>query len=225
MIFSYEGGWGQQYRDGVDTPLDNGTYNVVAFGRRVTPVAGEREPIVTDTFDVPFGSGDPIVPYAGTVDTASCNACHGRLAFHGNQRYGFESCIACHTAGSQSSDTYESVDMRIMIHKLHNARNLTDLPYELHGHGGMIDFSHLLISSMPGEAAECHECHVNDDWKTPPVRTNMRTWMVACTSCHDSAETAAHVDPATLPGTFTETCATCHGDGAAYSVETVHATP
>ena len=224
QIFSYEGGWGQQY-SAAGTPLDNGTYNVIAFGRRVTPVAGEREPIVTDTFDVPFGADDPLVPYAGTVDTAACNACHGELAFHGNQRYGVEGCFACHTAGSQDGGTYESVDMRIMVHKLHNARNLTSLPYEMTGHGGLTDFSHLLISSMPGEAAECHECHVDDSWKSPPVRANMRTWMVACTSCHDSAETADHADFMTLPGTFDELCTFCHGAGAPFSVESVHASP
>ncbi|UCG15345.1 MAG: SMP-30/gluconolactonase/LRE family protein [Phycisphaerales bacterium] len=224
QIFSYDGGWGQQYTAG-GSPLDNGTYSVVVYGRRTTPTDGEREPYLTDVFDVAFGAGGAIVPYAGTVDTASCNACHGRLAFHGFQRYGVESCLACHTAGTQDGGTYESVDLRIMVHKLHNARNLTNLPYEMAGHGGLTDFSHLLISSMPGEAAECHECHVNDDWKTPPVRSNMRTWMVACTSCHDSAGTAAHVDATTLAGTFTETCVTCHGVGAAYSVEAVHATP
>ncbi|HUU83463.1 MAG TPA: multiheme c-type cytochrome [Phycisphaerae bacterium] len=224
QIFSFEGGWGQLYTPG-GTPLDNGTYSVIVYGRRVTPTDGEREPFVTDVFDVPFGANDPIVPYAGTVDTASCNACHGRLAFHGFQRYGVESCVACHTAGTQDGGTYESVDLRIMVHKLHNARNLTNLPYQMAGHSGLADFSLLLISSMPGEAAECAECHVNDDWKSPPVRTNMRTWMVACTSCHDAAETAAHADAWTVPGTFTEQCATCHGAGAAYAVEDVHASP
>ena len=116
-----------------------------------------------------------------------------------------------------------------MTHKIHNARNLPSVlggtPYELNGHYGVDDFSLLLISSMPGEAAECAECHVNDDWKTPPVRENMRTWKVACTSCHDAAETAEHADLYTLPGTFTEQCAVCHGPGTLYAVESMHASP
>ncbi|MGD2108292.1 MAG: hypothetical protein PVI86_02760, partial [Phycisphaerae bacterium] len=224
QIFPYEEGWGQRYT-AEGTPLDAGTYTVVMFGRRLTDPSGEREPAFNDTFDFLFGADDPIVPYAGTVDTASCNACHGNLAFHGNQREGIPACLACHTAGTQDGGTYESVDLRIMVHKLHNARNLTNLPYEMAGHSGISDFSHLLISSMPGEAAECQECHVNDDWRDPPVREHMRTWMVACTSCHDAAETRDHVDEYTVAGTFDELCAVCHGPDTLYAVDYVHLTP
>lgn len=224
QIFPFEEGWGQQYTAG-GTPLDTGTYTVIVYGRRVTPTDGEREPFLTDTADIPFGAAGPITPYSGTVATASCNECHGVLAFHGNQREGVRSCLACHTAGTQDGGTTETVDLRVMVHKLHNARNLTDLPYELNGHSGIADFSDLLISAMPGEAAECEVCHVNDDWKSPPLRDNMRTWMVVCTSCHDAAETATHVDAATLAGTFVETCAACHGEGTPWSVERVHKSP
>jgi OmcA/MtrC family decaheme c-type cytochrome len=224
QIFAYDGGWGQQYTVG-GTPLDAGLYSVVLYGRRVTPIGGEREPVATDTFDIQYGVGGSAMPYSAAVDTASCNACHGVLAFHGNQRYGVESCLACHTAGTQDAGTMESVDLRIMVHKLHNARNLENLPYELNGHSGIADFSDLLISSMPGEAAECQVCHVNDAWMNPPTRDNMRTWMVACTSCHDGADTRTHVNATTVDGTFTETCASCHGVGAAWSVVKVHAAP
>jgi predicted CXXCH cytochrome family protein len=224
QVFPFEGGWGQLYT-AAGAPLDAGTYTVFLYGRRLTPAAGEREPVKTATFDVRVGADGPLVPYAGTVDTASCNACHGVLAFHGNQREGVESCQACHTAGAQSVNTYQSIDLRHMVHKLHNARNLTNLPYMLNAHGGLTDFSHLLISSMPGEAAECQVCHVTDAWKDPPQRDNMRTWMVACTSCHDSAETAAHVEATTLAGTFVESCTACHGEGTAWSVERMHKSP
>ncbi len=224
QIFPYEEGWGQMYT-AEGTPLDSGTYTVVIFGRRLTDPSGERGPAAPGTFDFVFGADDPVVPYSGTVTTAACNACHGNLALHGNQREGVETCLACHTAGTQDGGTYESVDLRIMVHKLHDARNLTNQPYELSGHSGIADFSHLLISSMPGEAAECHECHANDNWKTPPVRANMRTWMVACTSCHDADETADHADLYTVAGTFTEQCTVCHGPGTLYAVEDMHASP
>jgi len=224
QIFPYAEGWGQLYTAG-GTPLDPGTYTVFLYGRRITPVAGEREPVKTATYDIQIGSAGPAVPYTGTVDSASCNACHGVLAFHGNQREGIASCLACHTAGAQNVNTYEGIDLRLMVHKLHNARNLTNLPYILNANSGLVDFSHLLISSMPGEAAECQVCHVTDAWKNPPQRDNMRTWMVACTSCHDGDETAVHVEATTLAGTFVESCAACHGDGTAWSVERVHKSP
>ncbi|UCF32499.1 MAG: SMP-30/gluconolactonase/LRE family protein [Phycisphaerales bacterium] len=228
QIFPFEEGWGQLYTP-AGTPLDSGTYTVFGYGRRVTPTDGEREPVISDQFDVPFGAADPLVPYGGTVTTEMCNACHGTLAFHGNQREGVLTCLACHTAGTQDGGTYESVDLRIMVHKIHNAQNLDVVQqggaYELYGHSGLTDFSHMLISSMPGEAAECHECHVNDDWKSPPLRANMRTWMVACTSCHDSADTAAHVDAMTVPGTFEELCTVCHVEGGLSPVSDSHASP
>jgi hypothetical protein len=111
-----------------------------------------------------------------------------------------------------------------MIHKIHNGANLS-VPYILTGDHGTEDFSHTLLPAMPGEAAECAMCHDNDDWKSPPLRDNMRTWKVVCTSCHDTPEVAAHVDSKTLPGTFTELCTFCHGVDRAYSVENVHASP
>ena len=224
LIFSYDEGWGQLYTVG-GTPLHNGSYSIIGLGRRLTPTDGEREPLHADHFEVAFGADEPIVPYNGAVTTEKCNACHGVLAFHGNQREGVVTCMACHTAGSQDGGTYESVDLRIMVHKLHNARNLTNLPYELNGHGGIADFSDLLISSMPGEAAECHVCHATDSWKNPPVRAEMRTWMVACTSCHDATETRDHADLMTIPGTFEELCGLCHGEGMPFAVEAVHANP
>ena len=228
QVFPYGEGWGQQYTVG-GTPLDTGTYTVFGYGRRLTPTDGEREPILSDQFDIAFGADEPMVPYAGTVETASCNACHGVLAFHGNQREGVNTCQACHTAGTQDGGTFESVDLRIMVHKLHNARNLDVVrqggAYEMAGHSGITDFSHLLISSMPGEAAECQECHTTEAWKNPPMRDNMRTWMVACTSCHDAPATADHVDIMTVPGTFDELCVNCHGEGRLFAVQDVHATP
>jgi hypothetical protein len=228
QIFPFEEGWGQLYT-AAGTPLSAGTYTMFLYGRRVTPTDGEREPALSDQFDVALGADLPLEPYGGTLSTAACNACHGVLAFHGNAREGVITCLACHTAGTQDAGTYESVDFRIMVHKLHNARNLWVVEqggaYELNGHGGIADFSHLLISSMPGEAAECHECHVDDTWKNPPVRENMRTWMVACTSCHDSPDAMDHVEMMTVPGTFDELCELCHGDGLLHSVEHVHATP
>lgn len=228
QIYSSAGGWGQQYLPS-GKPLDAGTYTVLMYGRRLTPTAGEREPILTDTHDFQFGVGGPAVAYSGTVSNTSCNACHGQLSGHGNQREGVMSCLACHTAGSQNTETGQSIDMRVMVHKLHNARNLPSVQsgghYELKAHAGLVDFSHLLISAMPGAAAECQVCHTNDDWKSPPVRENMRTWMVACTSCHDGPETAEHVQAGTLSGTFVETCASCHGDGTPWSVERVHKSP
>ena len=44
----------------------------------------------------------------------------------------------------------------------------------------------------------------------------------ACLSCHDDPSTAAHAATNTAPG-GAEACATCHGEGRAFAVSTVHA--
>ncbi|HRX85491.1 MAG TPA: cytochrome c3 family protein, partial [Phycisphaerae bacterium] len=73
QVFAFAGGWGQLYTPG-GTPLDAGTYTVAVYGRRLTPTAGEREPVKTDTIDIAFGADDPIVPYAGTIGSSAPNA-------------------------------------------------------------------------------------------------------------------------------------------------------
>ena len=210
QFFPFEEGWGQLYT-AAGTPLDNGTYTVFAWARRITE-SGVREPAVVDTHDVRYGSAGSLVSYSGTVTNEKCNACHGNLAFHGSGRAGVLSCISCHTPGVGT----ENVDMRIMIHKIHS-----DVEYEVGGD----DFTMMLLPSMPGGTRQCAVCHANDDWKAVPQRDNMATWKVVCTSCHDSDATAVHVQLNTLDDNLGEACEVCHGDGAIFSVETSHAMP
>jgi hypothetical protein len=44
----------------------------------------------------------------------------------------------------------------------------------------------------------------------------------ACTACHTGKETAAHTQLMTSP-TLGESCDVCHGNGAEFSVDKVHA--
>jgi hypothetical protein len=54
------------------------------------------------------------------------------------------------------------------------------------------------------------------DWYTPQQPT-----AAACLGCHDSQAAAAHAFVMTAP--FGESCATCHGPDAEFSVDKVHA--
>ena len=98
---------------------------------------------------------------------------------------------------------------------------------------------------FPGDLRDCQKCHTTDasgvgteqvsdtpppgllptttarDWYTP-----MQHYATACLACHDTQSAAAHAFTmtATFPdGTAAEACATCHGTGAAFSVDQVHA--
>lgn len=232
--FPFSGGWGQLYDTGA-TPLDAGTYTIGAYAFRKTTTNGLTESASISTWDVRFGSAGSLTPYAGTVTDDKCNSCHGQIAFHGNSRRGVRACLLCHAPGTQDiaalagdAPAADNLDLRVMIHKIHMGADLDVVKqggaYDLRGDGALpLDFSKVEFPAMPGRVKNCTACHATDAWKDPPTRTNMRTWMVACTACHDAAATSIHATLNTLTGTFSESCPTCHGPGKAFDVETVHA--
>ena len=121
------------------------------------------------------------------VDTATCNNCHTRMGFHGGGRREVRLCIMCHNEASIDPDTGNTVDMRVMIHKIHMGENLPSVqagtPYQIIGFQGSVnDYSTV---AYPQDIRNCASCHVEDTkasqagvWKTSPNRA-------ACGACHD----------------------------------------
>jgi hypothetical protein len=234
--FDYAGGWGEL----TDLPLLEGTYTILLYSTRQFTYNGVtyREASPSATRNIRIGSAGALTSYAGVVTDTKCNACHGDLALHGNQRKGVRGCILCHTSGAEDrpnppggqtqAPEPDLIDFRVMIHKIHNARELDVVKsggvYDLIGFSGVLDFSTGMLPSMPGEAKHCTACHANDMWKNPVERDNMNVWKIACTSCHDSLATSVHVELNTL-GVGQEACRTCHGPGRAFSVERSHRVP
>lgn len=235
-------------------PLAAGTYTVAVWAQRQFTRNGTtyREASRFATVDVLVASAaaTPAIlePKEDVVTDARCNACHLDLRFHGNGRKGVRGCVLCHASGAEdnrrnAASTFEApepdtIDFRVMIHKIHAARELSVVReggrYDLAGFGGSgavpQDFSTGYLPAMPGGPAHCTACHANDAWRAPRERADVRIWAKACGACHDSAAAAAHFgvntagtvttgDPAT---TTVEACAVCHGPGQEYSVERVH---
>jgi OmcA/MtrC family decaheme c-type cytochrome len=216
---------------------------VYAFRQFDFDDATYREASPPGLMAIRVGTSGPATGYAGIVIDAKCNSCHGDLRFHGNSRKGIAECVLCHVAGAedrpntlpeQTQDpTPDSIDWKVMIHKIHNAEELDVVKnggqYDIVGFaagqppdtGNVNDFSTGVLPSMPGGAKNCEACHATDAWKAPIERNDVNIWKVACTSCHDSSAVAAHVELNTL-AVGREACATCHGDGAFFSVEEVH---
>jgi len=235
-------------------PLVNGSYTVYLYAYRniVVDSVTYRETSDPALFPIRIGTAGTAASYAGFVTDDKCNSCHGSLRLHGSGRKGVAGCVLCHVAGSEDraiavSGTQDpapdTVDMKVMIHKLHNARELSVVraggKYDIIGFasgqpsttGSLIDFSTAFTPVMPDGNMNCEKCHATDAWRNPVEVENVSIWKVACTSCHDSVAVAAHValntwdddaDPST-PGV--ESCATCHGSGQAFSVENMHASP
>jgi OmcA/MtrC family decaheme c-type cytochrome len=172
------------------------------------------------------------VPAGGTpkprdvVRQADCNSCHSTLSFHGGSRVGINLCIMCHQSQTVDPNTGESLDAKVLFHKLHMGASLPSVKYgakeyQIYGHGGYSAFSTVVYPSNPGDPRNCAgSCHnpkngaaQTNAWMTTPSRA-------ACGSCHDDVNfatgeiaypsTSGDTTPSHLPQVDDTQCAGCH---------------
>jgi len=203
-------------------PLVSGTYRIGVMA--YTNVVDTKDVTWRDgqssTMDVLFGEDTERTTHDAVFD-ANCQQCHGTLEFHGKSREGLSYCLQCHTDGAEdrnsstdpSSTPGTSIAFRSMIHKIHNGSNLTKT-FDVVGYSGTSNFNDIVFPRFDGGTKDCLACHEGSDlWQTPQT--------VACTSCHDADDVAAHAAIMT-DETYGESCNVCHGPGTDFAVETVH---
>lgn len=160
--------------------------------------------------------------------TESCNKCHDTLAMHGGGRVAVEFCVTCHNPGSSDANSGNSVDFKVMIHKLHRGRDLPSVqsgtPYVIYGYGGTAhDYSTV---GFPQDIRNCTTCHAGtatgvdgqiltrqgDNW-------NEYASQAACGSCHDDMDFSQH-----FGGQADDTnCMSCHSvNGPAGTIASRH---
>jgi OmcA/MtrC family decaheme c-type cytochrome len=156
-----------------------------------------------------------IIPAGGTalvreeVTPANCYTCHGVRAApfepHGGAWTSTSQCVLCHQPQSRDPDTDQTLDLRVIVHKIHRGKNLPSGGYQLVDD----DFSTV---GFPQNIARCTTCHAGaqgDRWKTSPSLT-------ACTSCHDTTSFVLPVPSGKVlhsGGTQADNpalCAVCH---------------
>ncbi len=135
----------------------------------------------------------------------------------------------------------QSVNFALMVHKIHSGETLgaAGLSYAIVGFGGSHnEFNDVLYptftptGSSP-DTAKCYMCHVNSSEANFPIGLNnvadtqgllspAPATTSACTACHFQKSTFAHAQANTDPK-FGESCDVCHGTGAAFDVDKVHA--
>ena len=87
------------------------------------------------------------------VVNSSCNECHIRLGLHGGGRSNVEYCVTCHNPGTSDANSGNTVDFKVLIHKIHYAANLPSIKqlgweYAIWGFGNTkIDFSTVVFPS------------------------------------------------------------------------------
>jgi OmcA/MtrC family decaheme c-type cytochrome len=162
------------------------------------------------------------------VQTTTCNGCHGvtadtHLAIHGGGRTQVEYCVTCHNPGTTDPDSGNTVDFRVMVHKIHYGSSLAN-GYTIYGFGGSVhDYSTVTFTKDIDDCTNCHTGGGADvaNWNMVPSRD-------ACGSCHDDVnfDTGAnHGQGGIQPNNLL--CTNCHPASGAQTpnllpIATVH---
>lgn len=218
------------------TNYGDGTYSYT-FGIDIasvtSPMAVAYEPDLTHRVGIQFSGGataNPtydFVPATGAttgilgkevVALASCNNCHDKLAFHGGGRVEVKLCVMCHNPGTTEPNSLNTVDFKVMIHKIHRGAGLPSVQaggeYVIYGYRDTPhNYSHV---EFPQDVRNCTNCHAGSATGTASnnLTTEGDSWdqmptQAACGSCHDDLDFSLHVGG--IDGDYP--CALCHSDG------------
>lgn len=163
------------------------------------------------------------------VKDASCNACHDKLALHGNARFETKYCVTCHNPGSTDANSGNTLDFKVMIHKIHRGKSLPSVSgggeYAIWGfRDTKHDYSKVV---WPQDIRNCRTCHDETDPDTPEAGNWMTMpTMEACGSCHDDIDFAsgANHSDANIVVSGNADCTICHSEGGLIgSIDASHA--
>ena len=148
------------------------------------------------------------------IRTATCQKCHGpNMAFHGETgRTSMQSCDLCHQPQTIDPDTGNTVDMPVMIHKIHMGEHLPSVAaggkYTIIGNGqSMHDFSTV---AFPAPMMKCEVCHEQNRGAKHATAYTANPNRAACGACHDNVNFATGENHANLPQVSDNQCKNCH---------------
>jgi OmcA/MtrC family decaheme c-type cytochrome len=191
--------------------------------------------------------GSTVQPRRTVVAETNCNQCHVHLTLHGNRRNDPQYCVLCHNPSDtdfsqrKAGDTPQTINFAVMVHRIHDGVNVVPdggKPFIIAGFGGSShDFSGVLYPAMSPTGAttdlqNCSMCHVNSSESALPIGLNQvvdpQGWInpigataSACSGCHVAKDASAHF--LANSNSLGESCDVCHGPGAAFDVDKVHA--
>jgi OmcA/MtrC family decaheme c-type cytochrome len=177
------------------------------------------------------------------VSDMECYACHDKLALHGGPRTDAEYCVICHNPGTTDPHSGNTLDMKVMIHKIHMGVDLPTVvaagstaPAQGVGYviwGYMNTLFNFNTVVYPQDQRNCTTCHNTSDPATPDTN-NYQTVpnAEACGTCHDTVNftTGLNHSAANLGGLTDSACVTCHGPnatagGGGWQVAAAHVIP
>jgi OmcA/MtrC family decaheme c-type cytochrome len=159
-------------------------------------------------------NGAAVTVTRDVIKTSSCNTCHDQLAFHGGYAHGMEMCVLCHQPQNADPTTGNSLDLKVMAHKIHMGSSLPSVvgttttkgvPYQIAGYMNFItDFSTVVD---PSQAQRCEVCHSQTTGAAQATAYMTTPSRVACGSCHDDVNFATGANHA---GGFQQDDTQCH---------------
>ena len=147
------------------------------------------------------------------VDNDTCNKCHDSLAAHGNGSFDLQYCAMCHESFSFDAQSGNTIDLKVMIHKIHSGETLPSVEaggfYGIFGFGNTFnDFSDVVY---PQDKRNCQTCHEESDADTPQASNWRKTVNTnVCSACHDDVNWTTGTGHGGVAATD-EQCETCHG--------------
>ncbi len=187
------------------------THTIGAYGSRNLTLFNLGTSYASTTFDfVPNGA--PVQVTRDVVKTSGCNNCHDQLSAHGGSRRGVEMCVLCHNPQSVDPDTGNTIDLKVMVHKIHMGSSLPSVkagkPYQIIGFNqGVSDWSTVVY---PADARRCETCHQQNVNAAQATAHLTKPTIAACGSCHDDVNFATGVNHPGGPQFDDNLCSTCH---------------
>jgi len=158
-----------------------------------------------DVFDFVPAGGKPAP--RDVIKTESCNKCHDSLGFHGGSRRTLGLCDMCHQPQTSEPNGNQTVDMKVMVHKIHMGE---DLPSVKAGGKYAIGSTDWSTVALPSDARRCAECHDAANGATQAAAWYTNPTRAACGSCHDDVNFATGKGHLDLPQVDDKQCAQCH---------------
>lgn len=154
-------------------------------------------------------AGGAVSKVRDVVRVSSCNKCHDQLALHGGNRRSIAVCNMCHTPQTTEPGSGNTVDMKVMVHKIHMGSSLPSVVAKGKYVIGNADYSTV---ANPSPNMDCQVCHESqkvsgatqaDNWLKAPTRAT-------CGSCHDDVNFATGKNHAAGPMSSDAQCSQCH---------------
>jgi len=165
-------------------------------------------------------AGGTVTKVRDVIRTESCNKCHtfNISGAHGGARQTMDLCVLCHTPQTTDPDTGNTVDLKVMAHKIHSGAYLPSVqagtPYQIIGFNNSVnDYSTVVFPTLNQTTppnVHCEACHVVGNDQATQKNNYFNPTRAACGSCHDNVNFATGENHANLPQISDNQCGNCH---------------